>query len=82
MNERTVLDVMMDAIVNPRCDECGASVENEVPKEERLNGPHLCFLCKLRGAAELEARYQEFVSQERPDRRVHIVKLPPGMMKK
>jgi hypothetical protein len=71
---RSVFDVMADSIVNPRCDECGASVQPRDP----LLGPHLCFGCQAQSAAEFNARFRDYQSQERR-RRIHVVKLPEGM---
>lgn len=69
----SVFDVTADNIVNPRCDECGASVE---PVNPAL-GPHLCFQCRIASRAAFEANFRDYLSQERPDRKVHVVKLPP-----
>lgn len=69
---RSVFEVMANSIVNPHCDECGCSVRPLDP----LLGPHLCFACQTRVNAEFEARFHDYLSQERPDRKVHIVKLP------
>lgn len=71
---RSALDVMMDSIVDPRCDECGAGVH------PGGIGPHLCPTCSARMAADFDARFRDWLSQERPrGRRVHVVRLPDGM---
>lgn len=69
----TPFDVLADNIVNPRCDECGCSVSPSNP----LLGPHLCLSCTARMRMETEYRFRDYLSQERPDRKVHVVKLPP-----
>lgn len=74
--KRTAFDVLADNIVNPKCDECGASVRPINP----LIGPHLCARCQSINDAESRARMRDYLSQERPrNRRVHVVKLPDGM---
>lgn len=71
MNEEA-LSILAANIVNPRCDECGRSVRPANP----LLGPHLCFECSLRNEQRAAAGLRDYLSQERPDRSVHIVKLP------
>lgn len=64
-------DYWMDNIVNPRCDECGVRVPSVLPQ--------LCPECADRMRRASRRAMLEWLSQERPDRRVHIVKLPDGM---
>lgn len=74
---RSVFEIMANNIVNPCCDECGCSVRPPNP----LLGPHLCFDCQRRSSAEFDARFRDYLSQERPDRKVHVVKLPADFNK-
>jgi predicted amidophosphoribosyltransferase len=74
----TPFDILADNIVNPRCDECGVSVE---PRNPDI-GPHLCWVCTARFTQENNKRFRDYLSQERPDRRVHVVKLPPDFDRK
>lgn len=71
---RGLLDAAHRTYVDPRCDDCGASVE---PRGRM--GPFECDRCAATRRALSERDRREFMSQERPDRRVHVVKLPEGM---
>jgi hypothetical protein len=70
----TAFDIMADAIVNPRCNECSTRVEPTNP----LLGPHLCYRCTAIMRAESERDFRDYQSQERR-RKYHVVKLPPEM---
>lgn len=69
-----------DSIVNPRCDDCGWTMRT--PRPDQIGFPRQCEFCAEINAARIQAAVEDWQSQERPrNRRVHIVKLPPGMMK-
>ena len=70
----TPFDILADNIVDPRCDECGASVRPRDP----LLGPHLCASCTAAMIVETDARFRDYQSQEKR-RRIHVVKLPPEL---
>jgi hypothetical protein len=67
---------MFDHIINPRCDECGISVNPKNP----LLGPHLCEVCKIIVSQRVEKDFAEMRAQKK--RSFHIVKLPEEMIKK
>lgn len=68
---------LADRIVNPVCDECGKSVNPQNP----ANGPHLCFECASVSRSEFNRYAAEFREERMSTKRVHVVKLPAGMMK-
>jgi hypothetical protein len=72
---RRGMNTLADNIVNPKCDECGVSVTPRNP----LMGPHLCAGCEQRNAIILRREMADMRSQERPDRRVHVVRLPENL---
>ncbi|ALN73571.1 hypothetical protein [Aureimonas sp. AU20] len=70
--------VLMDRVVNPTCDECGISLNL---RGRNHWGAHLCVVCQQRGRLEMRARHADAMSQERPDRKIHTVKLPEAMQR-
>lgn len=74
-----VFSTLGESIVNPRCDECGWHLSTPRPHEIGL--PRLCVICAQKNRIEQAGLFRDFNSQERPDRRVHVVKLPSGMVK-
>lgn len=71
---RTAFDVIAEDIIDPRCDECGRGI----PRKSMPGLPELCWDCDRKREIEWQARLAEYRRAERPDRRVHVVKLPPG----
>lgn len=69
-----------ESIVNPRCDNCGRSLNTPSPDE--IGIPRLCRSCEDISAYEHRAGFNDYMSQERPrGRTIHKVKLPPGGLK-
>lgn len=69
-----VLSIMMDNIVNPKCDEC----QRWIPDAKGM-GPHLCFECRASLDREIAHLNREFREAEGKRRSVHRVILPEAM---
>jgi hypothetical protein len=67
----TMFDVMARNIVDPRCDECGASVAPRDP----LLGPHLCRACSEHNRHECKFYAREMSAWSGRRTSVHVVRL-------
>ena len=77
---KAFVDGIGESIVNPRCDECGFSLDT--PRPDQIGLPRLCRVCTERSEMRYRADLADYMSQERPrGRTVHVVKLPPGGLK-
>lgn len=72
MDADKVVSIMMDQIVNPKCDDCGRRLD--LPAHVAVRGPHECVQCRAAREREQAARYRDWLSQERPrNRTVHVM---------
>lgn len=73
---RGFLDACHRSLIDPRCDECGCPL----PPQKTIAGPFLCEPCSVSARGAFQAGLRDFQNQERPDRRVHAVRLPDGFV--